>query len=67
MSIEEFRFLFPSVAAFAVPPSRALAVEDGAGGSGDCDGGAGDGDEGSGPFGVAECGCALEYYLEDRC
>jgi len=62
--VEKFGLLFPSVGAFAIPPSGALSVEDRAWRPGDGDGGARDGDQRTCPFGISKGGCALEYDLE---
>ena len=67
MRVEEFRLLLPAIGTLAVPPQRALAVEDGARCTGDGNIDAGDGDDGTEPFGIAE-GCAafeddLKYVL----
>lgn len=66
MSIEELGFGLATVGALAVPPARAVTIQDGAGSSFDGDVSAGDGDEGTGPFFVAKGGGAFENDLYAR-
>ena len=67
--IEELRLLLSAIGTLAVPPACALAIEDGARGTGHSYIGSGDKDERARPFGVAE-GCAafendLKYVVSE--
>lgn len=69
MRIEEFRLCLSAIGTLAVPPALALAIEDGARGTGYSYIGARDGDERARPFRVAE-GCVafeddLTYVVSD--
>ena len=47
MGVEEFRLLLPAVGTLTIPPERALAIKDGAGGAGHGYVSTGDGDKGA--------------------
>lgn len=59
VSVKELGLCLAAIAAFAVPPAGAVAVQHTARGAGHGDGVAGDGDERAFPLFVAECGGSL--------
>lgn len=60
MSVEELGLCFASVAALTIPPTCAVAVENGARGTFNGDVGTGDRNERTGPLLVTESGGSLE-------